>query len=718
MPLLAFVGQWAITRAHVTSIGNHHNTPGEPLFSIRPLGRRIAAVATTVALAAGGLALASAPAHAVDDIWQSLGGGLGQYDYKINTMLVDGPDLYVGGVFTTIGGVTARSIARWDGTTWHALIANGESAPGVFGEVRALAHAPGGGILVGGDFNGAGDGPGQNLVKWDGTSWSEFHGGTNREVNDILVAPDDSVYITGNFGYVGVTLQASTAVEKIAKWDGSAWSALGGGLTSTASCPCQGASLALDGTDLYVGGTFTNAGSVVSAGIAKWNGSAWSAVGGGLGLQGQSNDAPDVTTVYVDSNHLLYVGGNFRKYTPFPLYNLVTWDGTSWADLGDGIQCNYETCVSDIEPYGTGILVTGGFSFAGPLQANGVAAWDGTDWSYFGSTPQRGVVPGMNSYAYAGVEYGSQIVVAGVFSATGDYTLGTKGIAAYGPPPAVAPSMTGVSVTGTPDVGQTLTASATGLAGSPTPTVSYRWQKQVNSSWVDISGANTAAWQVTAAVQGLNIRAVATATNGIGSDAESQSSPLAIPGPPGTAPAIGSTTVSGTAKVGQKLTAATSGVTGSPTPTVAYRWQSAVGGTWTDIPGANTKNYTVPVSMAGVKIRAMATATNSVSSVSKASAAKTVAEIVPPTAPGDVKSSVKGRAITLTWTKSTSELPILKYQGYCSQGDTTVRAETANAKATSVVVTVTAAGVWNCRVAPVTEVGRGTGSERERVTVK
>ena len=40
--------------------------------------------------------------------------------------------------------------------------------------------------------------------------------------------------------------------------------------------------LAVSGTNLYAGGDFTTAGGVPANHIAKWNGSAWSALGSGI----------------------------------------------------------------------------------------------------------------------------------------------------------------------------------------------------------------------------------------------------------------------------------------------------------------------------------------------------------------------------------------------------------------------------------------------------
>ena len=62
------------------------------------------------------------------------------------------------------------------------------------------------------------------------------------------------------------------------------WSNLGHGATAT-SAPLNERVLAMTrvGSKLYVGGQFTNAGGIAAADrVAVWNGSAWAAVGAGL----------------------------------------------------------------------------------------------------------------------------------------------------------------------------------------------------------------------------------------------------------------------------------------------------------------------------------------------------------------------------------------------------------------------------------------------------
>ena len=63
-------------------------------------------------------------------------------------------------------------------------------------------------------------------------------------------------------------------------------------------------SLAFDASgNLYAGGRFTTAGGTSAAKIAKWNGTTWSALGTGM------NNA--VSALAFDSSGNLYAGGGF-----------------------------------------------------------------------------------------------------------------------------------------------------------------------------------------------------------------------------------------------------------------------------------------------------------------------------------------------------------------------------------------------------------------------
>jgi hypothetical protein len=74
-----------------------------------------------------------------------------------------GNNLYAGGSFTNMGGVSAARIAKWDGTNWYAL---GSGIGGRSAGVQSLM-AMGSDLYVGGNFKGAGDKSASSFARWN-----------------------------------------------------------------------------------------------------------------------------------------------------------------------------------------------------------------------------------------------------------------------------------------------------------------------------------------------------------------------------------------------------------------------------------------------------------------------------------------------------------------------------------------------------------------------
>ncbi len=122
-------------------------------------------------------------------------------------------------------------------------------------------------------------------------------------------------------------------MNRIAKWNGSAWTALGTGMNSAVS------ELAVDGSgNLYAGGSFTTAGGVAANRIAKWNGSAWSALG--TGMNG------DVKALAVDGSGNLYAGGGFTTAGGKVSAFAAKWIGGVDSD-GDGFDAEVDVFPND-----------------------------------------------------------------------------------------------------------------------------------------------------------------------------------------------------------------------------------------------------------------------------------------------------------------------------------------------------------------------------------
>jgi hypothetical protein len=318
----------------------------------------------------------------------------------VNALAVSGTNLYAGGQFTTAGGVPANDIAKWDGCAWSALgsgIGGFEYIPGPPVGVYALALS-GSDLYAGGTFTNAGGIPAINIAKWDGSAWSALGSGIGGSPLGWYYSSVNALAVSGTNLYAGGDFSNAGGVSAtfIAKWDGSAWSALGSGVV----CPVF--ALAVSGTDLYAGswteGTGVNP-------IAKWNGSAWSALGSGM--DGQVN-------ALAVSGTNLYAGGGFTTAGGVTANCIAKWDGSAWSALGSGVG-GFDGVVGPLAVSGTDLYAGGGFTAAGGVTAKYIAKWNGSAWSTLGS--------GMNWFV-------SALAVIGTDLYAGGYSTTVSGVAA------------------------------------------------------------------------------------------------------------------------------------------------------------------------------------------------------------------------------------------------------------------------------------------------
>ena len=156
------------------------------------------------------------------------------------------------------------------------------------------------------------------------------------------------------------------------------------------------------------------------------------------------------------------------------------------------------------------------------------------------------------------------------------------------------------TITGTAEIGQTLTADTSGIAdvdGLTTPGYTYQWV-WVDGTDTDISGATSSAYTLVAADVGKTIKVRLSFTD----DADFSET---LTSAAASAPATGAPTITGTAEIGQTLTAHTSGIAdanGLTTPDYTYQWVR-VDGTDADISGATSTAYTLVAADLGKTIK-------------------------------------------------------------------------------------------------------------------
>lgn len=308
----------------------------------------------------GGTAAASRVGRLSESGWSAMNSGItGSANARVSALIAHDAEVFAAGRFTNAGGVAVQNIARWGGARWHAL------NEGLNSNVLALTLV-GEKLYAGGEFTVAGDAAAKHITCWDSGTWQEVGGGLSARAR-ALAGHEGRLFAGGSFTNAG-----GIPANRVAMCDGTTWSALGAGIDGRNTTVLA---LAVDGANLYVGGQFRSAGGVAANNIARWNGSKWNALGDGPanGVQGSAVNALAVW------RGQLFVGGSFTNAGGVPVTGLTRWDGTNWSALGSGLSFPQITGararVFALAVSGNELFVGGAFTHAGGQAASGLARY-------------------------------------------------------------------------------------------------------------------------------------------------------------------------------------------------------------------------------------------------------------------------------------------------------------------------------------------------------
>lgn len=262
-------------------------------------------------------------------------------------------EIHSTGFFTNVCGKSTGHVARWNGTQWV------QAAQGGIDEGHALEVIDDALYIASYEF-----GIDSNyVVRWNGSQLSTVgtvyrsnpdpNNSKTSSIYDILKFGDEIV-ISGEFDRV-----AGKVMPGIARWNGTSWDSLGSGLSGNiAGTPAIMYPHQLDifDGDLIVCGNFAKAGGQTVNGIARWDGSAWSAFGEGF------NGTVYGTGVF---NGVLYAGGSFSASGNTALGNIARWNGTAWEHPGFELEYNIagvQAFVHTIKQIGDSLFIAGGFN--------------------------------------------------------------------------------------------------------------------------------------------------------------------------------------------------------------------------------------------------------------------------------------------------------------------------------------------------------------------
>ena len=286
-----------------------------------------------------------------------------------------------------------------------------------------------------------------------------------------------------------------------------------------------------------------------------------------------------------------------------------------------------------------------------------------------------------------------------------------------------SPATGAPTISGTIQVGETLTADTSGIAdadGLTNVTFSYEW---LSSRDTEIGGATSFTYTLVASDEGKSIKVRVSFTDDAGNDETLTSGATAAvaSAPNPNSPATGAPTISGTAQVGETLTANTSGVAdedGIGNVQYEYQWLADD----SDISGATNATYTLAAAEEGKAIRVQVSFTDDAGNAETLTSAATDAVATaepsePPDKPKDLAATATHDSVTLTWKDpgddSITGYVILRRVRVNDQGGdfSVLVADTGSAATTYTDNTVAASTTYTYRIKAINEHGV---SERSR----
>lgn len=278
--------------------------------------------------------------------WSAVGPGfIGMHAQYVSCLTIWRGELIAGGWFLESGGVPLNNLARWNGTQWLGI-------PGQVGQPRSLAVYDNQLVVAGNQYSAE-----PALLRWDGTSMTPFGPELLGWVNQLTIFNGE--LIAGG----AMTLNPGNIDVSVARWDGAHWNDFAPGL------PGEAFAFAVEGNALYATTSLRHPGGGWSSVISRRDGTSW------------TSWTPDldgyVTALAFHGSHLV-AGGTFQHGGTAFANNIAAWTGAEWQPFGVGFGLN--GIVSALAVFNGDLIAGGAFTSAGGVPARMIARWDGTRW--------------------------------------------------------------------------------------------------------------------------------------------------------------------------------------------------------------------------------------------------------------------------------------------------------------------------------------------------
>ncbi len=266
--------------------------------------------------------------------WSNIGGpndlGIsGQLSPVVFAIAVFNNQLFIGGRFSFVNGVSAPLVARWTGTTWQR--AGTLATRAVSSDVSAFAlfnDGTGTRLFAGGYEMGVG-GQSTSIAAWNGAVWQRIGQNLGGRCTSL------AVFDAGDGPHLYAGLTADSSENYFYRLEGNQWVPVGGGVAFPITGNFAGIfGLHVRNEALFVGGNFQQAGPLVAYGIARF-GPCPDEIGCRADLNADGNLDPDDLADYIAC---------YFAVPPCPQGDYNFSDTTDPDDLSDYIAAYFAGC--------------------------------------------------------------------------------------------------------------------------------------------------------------------------------------------------------------------------------------------------------------------------------------------------------------------------------------------------------------------------------------
>jgi hypothetical protein len=302
------------------------------------------------------------------------------------------------------GGVLQTLTAHYDGAAWTAVPSpNQGTTNNTLQGVAAVAANDA--WAVGG--YGEAITQSQTLIEhWNGSAWSQVAApAAGAGANGLLAV---SAVSTSDVWAVGSAVNVLGLPQPLIEhWDGSAWSVVPQSLGSVGVYVLQSVS-AHAANDVWAAGFYMDIGGLSHTLIARWDGSAWSAVPSPNSGSGD-NALRGVVALGADD---AWAVGSAANASSVPETLIEHWNGSAWSIVSSPNQGTGGNVLQAVSAVAANDVWAAGFSGSGAGSQTLVLHWNGSAWS---------IVPSPNNGSGANTLYGIAALAAEDVWAVGSY---------------------------------------------------------------------------------------------------------------------------------------------------------------------------------------------------------------------------------------------------------------------------------------------------------